>query len=165
MRHRARVIANGRRELEGKLGRAATHDEVAAHVGIAPADYHRALSVIEASRTTSIDASPDAQIAAPASLEPESAAQEAEALSSLRFALDSLPQRLRQVLELHYGEDLTMREIGNVLGVSEARISQLVGDAVRRLREATDGSTEATANGQRTATNRRPPKAASNRRS
>ena len=145
MRQRARVIASGRRELEGKFGRAATHEEVAAHVGLAQADYHRALSVIESSRTMSIDASPEEQIAAPMSLEPESAAQQAEALSSLRFALDSLPQRLRQVLELHYGEDLTMRAIGNILGVSEARISQLVSDAVRRLRAATDSGPTASA--------------------
>ena len=38
------------------------------------------------------------------------------------------------MLELYYGDDLTLRQIGNILGVTEARISQLLSDAVRRLR-------------------------------
>ena len=140
MRSRARSIANGRRQLERKLGRAATADEVADYLGISLDDYHRALSVIDASRTTSIDASPDDQIAGPASQNPESAAQESETLSSFYLALESLPERVRVVLELHYGQELTMRSVGNVLGVSEARISQLISDAVRRMRISTNAA-------------------------
>ena len=65
---------------------------------------------------------------------PEETASRAEGLERLRTALDALPPRHRKVLELYYGDDLTLRQIGNLLGVTEARISQLVGDAVKKLR-------------------------------
>lgn len=48
--------------------------------------------------------------------------------------IDGLPERERQVLALYYYEELTMREIGTVLGVTESRVSQLHSSAVLRLR-------------------------------
>jgi RNA polymerase sigma factor for flagellar operon FliA len=65
---------------------------------------------------------------------PEENASRAESIDRLRLALGALPPRHRKVLELYYGDDLTLREIGNLLGVTEARISQLVSDAVKKLR-------------------------------
>jgi RNA polymerase sigma factor for flagellar operon FliA len=134
MRQRERSITSARKELEGKLGRAATHEEVARHMSLSPAAYASVLSASHASRVTSLDAGIEHDVADTDAVGPEGAMQETEALSSLRTAIDALPPRLRKVLELHYGEDLTLRAIGNILGVSEARISQLISDAVRRLR-------------------------------
>jgi DNA-directed RNA polymerase specialized sigma24 family protein len=55
-------------------------------------------------------------------------------------ALEALPPRLKRVLELYYGEELTLREIGKILGVTEARMSQLVAEAVRRMRDSYPGT-------------------------
>jgi DNA-directed RNA polymerase specialized sigma24 family protein len=57
-----------------------------------------------------------------------------ESLRSLRSGLETLSSTLRRVVELHYGEDLPMSTVAAMLGISEARIGQLVGEAVRHLR-------------------------------
>ena len=55
-------------------------------------------------------------------------------------AIASLPERERQILALSYEEELTLAEIGDVLGVSESRVCQLRSLAVARLRTALSGS-------------------------
>ena len=54
--------------------------------------------------------------------------------STWRGALMELPERERQILALYYEEELTMAEIGEVIGVSESRVSQLRSLAISRLR-------------------------------
>jgi RNA polymerase sigma factor FliA len=54
----------------------------------------------------------------------------------LAAALEGLPPRLRQIITLSYEQELTLREIGELLGVSESRVCQLRGEAMERLREA-----------------------------
>jgi RNA polymerase sigma factor for flagellar operon FliA len=51
-------------------------------------------------------------------------------------ALSALPPRMRDILRMYYGDAMTLRSIASVLGVSEARVSQLHTDALKRLREA-----------------------------
>jgi RNA polymerase sigma factor FliA len=53
---------------------------------------------------------------------------------SVRVALGALPPRLRQILELYYGDELTLRDIGGMLGVTESRVCQLHADAIQRLK-------------------------------
>ena len=49
--------------------------------------------------------------------------------------IDRLPERMRQVLSLYYCDDLNLREIGQVMGVTESRVCQIHGEATRRLRK------------------------------
>jgi RNA polymerase sigma factor for flagellar operon FliA len=56
-------------------------------------------------------------------------------LACLRDALALLPARLQTVLSLYYVEDLTLKEIGAVMGVTESRVCQLHGQALKRIRE------------------------------
>jgi RNA polymerase sigma factor for flagellar operon FliA len=68
--------------------------------------------------------------------EPETALQEAQRTQKLRVALERLPGRLRTVVDLSCGEELTLREIGERLGVTEARVCQLRKEAVTQLRRS-----------------------------
>lgn len=134
MRQRARRISKANRDLELTYGRKPTHSEVAAYLKLSQEAYGAALRLAQSGETSPIDSYDDADLADNASVGPEERMTQVEALGRLRTALDALPPRLRRVLELYYGDDLTLRQIGNVLGVTEARISQLLSDAVRRLR-------------------------------
>jgi RNA polymerase sigma factor for flagellar operon FliA len=131
MRQRERQIAQAGRKLEASLGRWPTHVEIADHLKITPEAYSAAIRVSHASQVTTFD---EAEIADREAIGPEERLSKTERLERLRGALGNLPPRLKQVLELHFGEGLTLRQIGGMLGVTEARISQLVGDAVKRLK-------------------------------
>ena len=70
----------------------------------------------------------------PNALDPEQEANTAELKDRLADAIESLPERERLVIALYYYESLTLREIGEVLGVTESRVSQLHTKAVLALR-------------------------------
>jgi RNA polymerase sigma factor for flagellar operon FliA len=67
---------------------------------------------------------------------PDHAAAVGDAKSRFRAAFQQLPQRQREVAILLYVEELTLREIGEVLGVSESRVSQIHSDLRRSLRKS-----------------------------
>jgi len=134
MRRRGRTIEAARHELEIKHGRAVTHDEIVEHLKITPEEYARVLCAWRASRAASLDK--ETGLVANELIAEAPEVSDLESMNKLRTALDALPARLKKVLELHYGDDLTLRAIGNILGVSEVRISQLLSNAVRRLRDS-----------------------------
>jgi RNA polymerase sigma factor for flagellar operon FliA len=70
----------------------------------------------------------------PNAVDPETEAQAAELKDRLADAIESLPDRERLVVALYYYENQTLREIGEVLGVTESRVSQLHTKAVLALR-------------------------------
>jgi RNA polymerase sigma factor FliA len=70
----------------------------------------------------------------PGAVDPEAEAQASELKDRLADAIESLPERERLVIALYYYENLTLREIGEVLGVTESRVSQLHTKAVLALR-------------------------------
>jgi len=115
------------RALEGELGRAASTEEVADRSGLAVA---RVRTVERLARAA----------ARPPTAEPscEPIAHEAAAISQLRERLieriANLPSREQTVLSLYYKEELPLREIGRLLGVTESRACQIHGSAVRSLR-------------------------------
>ncbi len=135
MRQRARRISRAARDLSQSLGRKPSHAEVAEHMKLSPEAYGAALRLAQSGEPTSLDCYDDFELADQRDVGPEEHMNQTESLGRLRTALDALPPRLRRVLELYYGDDLTLRQIGNILGVTEARISQLLSDAVKRLRQ------------------------------
>jgi RNA polymerase sigma factor for flagellar operon FliA len=107
VRSRARQIERANTKLETRLQRAPTDDEMA----------------------TELDTIPDA--GAP---DPETVVDQGELRDRIADAIAALPEREKLVVALYYYENLTLREIGEVLGVTESRVSQLHTKAVLRLR-------------------------------
>jgi RNA polymerase sigma factor for flagellar operon FliA len=150
VRSRAREIERAIRELECKLGRAPNDEEIAAKVGLTADELEESLTDISRSSIAALDelwsTSGDGdQVSLLDTLEDEGSAQPAEALDeteireALAEAISRLPEREKLVVTLYYYEELTLREIGEVLGVTESRVSQLHTKAVLRLRSRLHG--------------------------
>ena len=150
VRSRAREIERAIRELESKLGRAPNDEEIATKVGITPDELEESLTDISRSSIAALDelwsTSGDGdQVSLLDTLEDEGSSQPAEALDetevreALAEAISRLPEREKLVVTLYYYEELTLREIGEVLGVTESRVSQLHTKAILRLRSRLHG--------------------------
>lgn len=136
---KAREVSAAIRAVETATGREARDQEVADQMGIPLADYHQSLLDMRGQKLLSLDsAGPDdsseaERVAAPGG-DPADAIGRESLFRHLATAIDQLPERERLVLSLYYDEELHLKEIGAVLGVSESRVSQLHGQALARLR-------------------------------
>jgi RNA polymerase sigma factor for flagellar operon FliA len=156
VRARAREIERAIVELERTLMRAPTDEEIAAKVGISEDELEKSLSDISRSSMAALDElwSPQGggdQVALIDTIEdttgpdPEFSLEQTELNEALAEAIARLPEREKLVVTLYYYEELTLREIGEVLGVTESRISQLHTKAVLRLKARLSGGVRATA--------------------
>ncbi len=147
VRARARDIERAHAALEGKLGRAPTDEEMAEKLELEVEEFRDALLQIANSSVLALDdlwtfADPEggSQISVldtiqdPNAVDPFGEAEASEVKDRLADAIESLPERERLVVALYYYENLTLREIGEVLGVTESRVSQLHTKAVIGLR-------------------------------
>lgn len=138
LRQRARQVEAAYREIEQAQGRPATEEEVAAALNISLGELHELFSELRTLNITETDAqSRDERsraIRSEEALDPLDQYQREEAQRQLAAAIERLPLRERQVVALYYLEELTMKEIGAVLGVTESRVSQIHTQAVLRLR-------------------------------
>jgi RNA polymerase sigma factor FliA len=150
VRARAREIERAIAELESKLGRAPTDEEISAKLGVSEEDF--AEDLMEISRTSiaaldelwTVSAGGD-QVALidtiedPAGPSPTTALDATELREAMADAIARLPEREKLVVTLYYYEELTLREIGEVLGVTESRVSQLHTKAILRLKARLSG--------------------------
>lgn len=126
-------------ELEGILNRDPTDSEVAAHLEMTLDQYHSALTDINCSKLVGIeDLGVSDDVISPADESDNSNPFKGVADESFRKALvesiKQLPEREALVLSLYYDEELNLKEIGDVLGVSESRVSQILSQSMQRLR-------------------------------
>ncbi|MBA4501045.1 RNA polymerase sigma factor FliA [Marinobacterium marinum] len=140
------VHRNGRRIseaialVENRTGREASDSEVAAELGVGLAEYQSLLQDSVDSRLFSYDQLTDATEDAPveqftsAEPDPRQRLESGAFRQALADAIGGLPERERLVLSLYYDEELNLKEIGRVLGVSESRVSQIHSQAALRLR-------------------------------
>jgi RNA polymerase sigma factor for flagellar operon FliA len=145
VRSRAREIERAIGELEAKLGIAPTDEQIADKIGITVEELEDSLTDISRSSIAALDelwsVSGDGdQVSLMDTLEDTSGPRPAEALDetemreALADAIARLPEREKLVVTLYYYEELTLREIGEVLGVTESRVSQLHTKAILRLK-------------------------------
>jgi RNA polymerase sigma factor for flagellar operon FliA len=69
-----------------------------------------------------------------ANLQPQALVEHAEFMDAVTDAIDDLPDREKLIMSLYYVEELNLKEIGEILGVSESRVSQLLSATVKKLR-------------------------------
>jgi RNA polymerase sigma factor for flagellar operon FliA len=144
VRQRARTLAETENMLQHRLHREPSRDEVAAEMGWSREELsRRSNEVTRASVTSIFSVAAKNQGREKMLLETlrtgQDTAEEAErnlAVSSMRKALGGLKPREQLLLSLYYQEGLTTREIGDILGVSEARISQIHRRALKFLADA-----------------------------
>ncbi|MBY5947351.1 RNA polymerase sigma factor FliA [Photobacterium rosenbergii] len=125
--------------LESTLGRDPNDQEIAAHLEMTLEQYHQALNDVNCGRLVGMDdlgVSEDA-VANEESVEenlPFQGVVDDNFRQSLAGAIKTLPEREALVLSLYYDEELNLKEIGAVIGVSESRVCQIHSQAMQRLR-------------------------------
>jgi len=146
VRSRAREIETAQAKLEHQLQRAPTEAELAGKLGLSEEELQASLLEIANSSVYALDelwtvsdSSGDQvslldTIADEGSADPQEALATSEVKDRLTEAIGGLPEREQLVVALYYYENLTLREIGEVLGVTESRVSQLHTKAVMRLK-------------------------------
>jgi RNA polymerase sigma factor for flagellar operon FliA len=146
VRARAREIEKVHAKLEHRLHRTPTDEEIAREMGITVEEFQEALVKISNSTVVALDElwtvsdSSGDQVSLldtlhdPDAPDPQQVLDASELKDRLSEAIGALPEREKLVIALYYYENLTLREIGEVLGVTESRVSQLHTKAVLRLK-------------------------------
>lgn len=139
VRSRARSVEQAFGELEARFGRAPTDDELAEHLSITEAELDNWLKSIASTTVGPLDRLVEAGHE-PAAVDqrgldtPIAVVEDGEMREAMRSEIRALPDREKLVLSLYYDEGLTLAEIGEVLGVTESRVSQIHTRAVLHLR-------------------------------
>ncbi len=145
IRQKTREVEETVRSLEARLGRSAADEEIARAMDMRVDDFQSLLLKISSTSILSLNdvwytGENDDQISivesveSPTSLNPDAIVEREEIKRVIIEAINELPEKEKKVLVLYYYEDLTLKEIGHVLGVTESRISQLHTKAIMRLR-------------------------------
>jgi RNA polymerase sigma factor for flagellar operon FliA len=145
IRRKARQVEKVCRMLDQQLGRPASDEEVARAMGMRLAEYHKLLDDIRGSMLLSLDSTvtvdDEHELSGLSDM-----IQDAEAIDALEQiestesrelllrSVNSLSEQERLVLALYYYEEMTLKEIGETLNISESRVSQIHTKAVQRLR-------------------------------
>jgi RNA polymerase sigma factor for flagellar operon FliA len=142
LRRKGRAVQEAIRASTQRLGRAPAEPEIAAEMGLELAEYQQLLGDLKGLEIGSLhierseDSGDEELVYIPGSPEddPLFRCLQSEMRERLAEAIDELPEKERLVLTLYHYENFTMKEIGQMLGVVESRISQIHSSAVVRLR-------------------------------
>jgi RNA polymerase sigma factor for flagellar operon FliA len=135
----SRMISEAVRNLENRYGREAKDSEIAEELGLSLTEYHNMLQDSVGSHLYGFD---DLGVTDDvlydedmgAANEPHVNVLHSDMLSHLTQVIDGLPQKEKLVLSLYYEQDLNLKEIGEVIGVSESRVSQILTQATHRIK-------------------------------
>jgi RNA polymerase sigma factor for flagellar operon FliA len=145
VRQKSRELEETVRRLESSLGRPATDEEIAKEMNISVKELERTMLKVSGTSMLSLNdvwytgedndkVSIADSIESPDSLTPDTIVEKDEIRRVIVQAIQELPEKEKKVLVLYYYEDLTLKEIGQVLHVTESRVSQLHTKAITRLR-------------------------------
>ncbi len=144
MRRWARELESTCQRMDQKLGRAASDHELARAMKMAPVEFYRLMDQVRGAVLLSLDEvrfTDDQETTTlgdhlpdPRGIDIEARLEEDQAKMALLQTLDRLPEQERLVVALYYYEQMTLKEIGRTLGISESRVSQVHTRAMIRLR-------------------------------
>jgi RNA polymerase sigma factor FliA len=143
LRRKSRQIDTVMQKLQTELGRTVSEPELAKAMGLSLAELHGLLNEIRGLEVTSLQAEANADgqetdlaqnVPGPPDQDPLTLCLEEERRQRLSEAIAKLPEREQQVLMLYYQQELTMREVGELIGVGESRVSQIHTLAMKHLR-------------------------------
>ncbi len=134
----ARSLTRATHQLTHELGYLPDQEQIAKRLEMTLAQYQAVLVEVQEAGLDRIDA--NAVIEPPArSPSPETLASHSEILATVENYSKNLSERLQMVLSLHYEHECSLREIGDILGVTESRVCQLHSEAVQRIRAQFEG--------------------------
>ncbi len=141
VRQRQKKITEAIKEIEANTGRNATDEEVALAIGISIEEYDEWQSQMKVTNVVSLDEFveqgsdvSDGRGLSSREATPEEAIEQQELKQKLAEALKELTEKEQKVVLLYYYEDLTLKEISNIMEVSESRVSQLHTKALGKMR-------------------------------
>ena len=145
VRQKAKEIEQAVMLLEARLGRPASDSEIAGSMNLCEEEFSHLMSKISSTAILSLNdiwnSGTDSEkmcigesIESPRMMNPDSTVEKEEIRRVIKQAINELPEKEKKVLVLYYYENLTLREIGQILDVTESRISQLHTKAIIRLK-------------------------------
>ena len=152
MRKKNKKIQQLYRQLEAKLGRPVTDDEISGALGVSLPRWHQTLKEVQGvgfdlgargltAGPTAKRLSSEPALLADDDQDPFESCYRSEQREILNRALSHLRERDRRIIQLYYQEELTMKQIANALHVDESRVSQLHTAALARLKACVDSMT------------------------
>lgn len=150
MRARAQEVERTRDALAQRIGRPPTEEEVAHELGVGTKEHRAFLQLYSRTQVASFESHPQVDVSSGATIhelvedtlgiDPATEAEVDEVRSRLAEAIENLGERERLILTFYFHEGLTLREIGKALGLTEGRISQILGRALTKLRDFLSGT-------------------------
>ena len=147
LRRRHKQLENATRELAAELQRTPTEAEIAAKLGIEVdrwrqmmLDLRTAGLVSASTRANENDDLPAPDFPSDPDTQPDAMCAKEQLRSVLETAMKSLPERYKKVVVLYYTNEMTMKEIGGVLGINESRVSQIHKSALEKMNVALQGA-------------------------
>jgi RNA polymerase sigma factor for flagellar operon FliA len=142
VRKKGRMIEDAIHRAKQRLGREATEEEIAAELGIPPADYLKWLTEVKNTELERLEYAPGEEparhlvqfVADSEESFPSRVVERSELERILATAIERMPKMERTVLNLYYFEELTLREISEVVGLHLSRVAQLRAQGILRLR-------------------------------
>jgi RNA polymerase sigma factor for flagellar operon FliA len=139
LRKRQKQVDSVAHALAARFGRTPLNGEIAEEMGLSPERWHRIQMELRTVGTVSATthADPDfdraADFPATAELQPDRMCGRRQLQVTLARAIEKLPKRYQKVVFLYYTNEMTMKEIGELLGVNESRVSQIHKVALKKM--------------------------------
>jgi RNA polymerase sigma factor for flagellar operon FliA len=139
MRRRQKQVDTVSRDLTAKLGRAPTEVEIAGEMGVTTERLRRmaielrTTGPVSTSAREDLDQTQEMELVAASDVRPDNICERRELRTTLDRAICQLPERYQKVVFLYYTNQMTMKQIGDLLGVNESRVSQIHKTALKKM--------------------------------
>jgi RNA polymerase sigma factor for flagellar operon FliA len=142
MRGASRQITAAIKAFTARVGRSPAEEEIAGELGMDLESYRVLLHQVAQADPTRVELTDFSSPRSGSDTAPDIMAQRHELADRIAAAVETMPERLQLILSLYYQEECSFREVGEVLGVTEARICQLHAEAIHRIRAYLDIGSE-----------------------